>query len=157
MRVRITDQFVKQAEPHNRAAPIFMDADLIGFGVQVRPSGRKTFTLDYSFERRRRRIFIGDYPEWPVTAAREEAKRLKREIDRGVDPLAIREERFDALTVAELVQRYLSDHVVRLPAEAMNVHGWLAFEQGKDVFTRDAQEAADPLAVRRLKLCKRGR
>lgn len=160
MRVRITDQFVKQAEPQNRAAPIFMDADLIGFGVQVRPSGRKTFTLDYSFERRRRRIFIGDYPEWPVTAAREEAKRLKREIDRGVDPLAIREERFDALTVAELVQRYLSDHVVRLSKDSatdisrmMQTHVIPAWGRRKaaDITTADVDQLLAQIALGRAR------
>ena len=111
MRVQITDQFARRAAPEGRSTPIFMDVEVIGFGIQVRPSGRKSFTLDYSFEGRRRRLFIGDYPAWTVAAAREEAKRLKRDIDRGVDPLAIRQERFAAPTVAELAERYLTDHV----------------------------------------------
>ncbi len=160
MRVRITDQFVKQAAPQMRATPIFMDADVIGFGVQVRPSGRKSFTLDYSFERRRRRIFIGDYPEWPAAAAREEAKRLKREIDQGIDPLAVREERFDALTVAELAGRYLSDHVARLSKDTasdvnrmMSVHVLPAWGRRKaaDITTADVDQLLAQIALGRAR------
>lgn len=50
---------------------IFMDDDVIGFGIQVRETGRKSFTLDYTFEGRRRRLFIGDFPEWTTVAARD--------------------------------------------------------------------------------------
>jgi hypothetical protein len=34
-------------------SPIFMDDEVIGLGIQVRETGRKTFTLDYAFEGRR--------------------------------------------------------------------------------------------------------
>jgi hypothetical protein len=34
--------------------PIFYDEEVIGFGLQVRDDGRKTFTLDNTFEGRRR-------------------------------------------------------------------------------------------------------
>jgi Arm DNA-binding domain len=73
MRVRLTDRFVKSATTNGRNAPIFMDDEVIGFGVQVRGNGRKSFTLDYRFEVGRRRLFIGDFPEWSTVAAREEA------------------------------------------------------------------------------------
>jgi hypothetical protein len=34
---------------------------------------------------------FGRWPEWSVTAARERAKELRRAIDEGQDPLAVRE------------------------------------------------------------------
>jgi hypothetical protein len=114
MRITITDQFVKRATTAGRASPIFRDAEVIGFGVQVRSSARKSFTLDYTFEGRRRRVYIGDYPDWSVAAARDEAKRIKREVDRGIDPLRVRDERAAAPTVSDLAQRFLTEHVVRL-------------------------------------------
>ena len=46
---------------------------------------RNTFTLDYAFKGRRRRYFVGDHPSWSALAARDEAKRLKREVDAGRD------------------------------------------------------------------------
>ena len=93
MRVKLTDRFAKQAAPRGRRSPIFMDEEVIGFGLQVRETGRKSFTLDYIFEGRRRRLYIGDFPDWSTQAAREHAKLIKREIDQGIDPLAVRNER----------------------------------------------------------------
>ena len=88
MRTKLTDRFVKSAKADTRKSPIFMDDEVIGFGIQVRTTGRKSFTLDYSFDGRRRRLFIGDFPDWSTTAARQQAKQIKREVDQGIDPLA---------------------------------------------------------------------
>jgi integrase len=111
MRVNLTERFAKSATTEGRKSPIFYDLEMIGFGIQVRANGRKSFTLDYTFEGRRRRYFIGDYPAWSVASARDEAKRLKREVDAGRDPLDKRDERWAAPTVADLAQRYLDEHV----------------------------------------------
>jgi hypothetical protein len=35
----------------------------LGSASQVRETGRKSFTLDYMFEGRRRRLYIGDFPD----------------------------------------------------------------------------------------------
>jgi hypothetical protein len=110
-RVALTERSAKSAETGGRRSPIYYDEEVIGFGLQVRDNGRKTFTLDYTVEGRRRRYFIGDYPGWSVASAREEAKRLKREVDAGRDPLDRRDERWAAPTVADLAQRYLDEHV----------------------------------------------
>lgn len=86
MRVNLTERFAKSATTEGRKSPIFCDDEAIGFGFQVHSNGRKTFTLDYTFEGRRRRYFIDDHPAWSVASARDEAKRLKREVDAGRDP-----------------------------------------------------------------------
>ena len=52
-RVKLTDRFVKSATTGGRKSPIFMDDEVIGFGVGVRETGRKSFTLEYMFEGRR--------------------------------------------------------------------------------------------------------
>jgi hypothetical protein len=75
MRTRLTDRFVKSASADGRKSPIFMDDEVIGFGIQVRKTGRKSFTLDYTLDGRRRRLFIGDFPDWSTVAAREQARR----------------------------------------------------------------------------------
>jgi hypothetical protein len=49
MRVKLTDRFVKSATTGGRKCPISMDDEVIGFGIQVRETGRKSFTLDYMF------------------------------------------------------------------------------------------------------------
>ena len=49
---------------------------MIGFGVQVRETGRKSLALNYMFEGRRRRLYIGDFLDWSTQAAREHARSL---------------------------------------------------------------------------------
>ena len=43
---------------------------------------------------------IGQYSVWSATAAREEARELRRKIDRGIDPLAERKDQ-EAAAAAE--------------------------------------------------------
>ena len=75
-RVALTERFAKSATTEGRRWPIFYDDEVIGFGLQVRDNGRKTFTLDYTFEGRRRRYFIGDHPAWSVQATSTKPSRL---------------------------------------------------------------------------------
>ena len=49
-RVSLTERFAKSATTEGRKSPISIDDEVIGFGLQVRDNGRKTFTLDYTFE-----------------------------------------------------------------------------------------------------------
>jgi hypothetical protein len=69
-RVALTERFAKAATTEGRKSPIFYDDEVIGFGLQVRDSGRKPFTLDYTVEGRRRRYFICDHSAWPVGSGR---------------------------------------------------------------------------------------
>ncbi|HQU69645.1 MAG TPA: Arm DNA-binding domain-containing protein [Albidovulum sp.] len=50
----------------------------MGFAAQVAASGARTFTIDYRHAGRQRRMTIGRWPEWSVTAARERAKEMRR-------------------------------------------------------------------------------
>jgi hypothetical protein len=86
MGTRITERVVRAAGVGSRKYVIF-DEDCAGFGLCVYESGRKGFVLIYRLAGRQRRFTIGTWPSWSVTAAREEAQRLKREIDRGEDPV----------------------------------------------------------------------
>jgi len=121
MRTKLTDRFVKSAETNGRKSPIFMDDEVIGFGIQVRDTGRKCFTLNYTFEGRRRRLFIGDFPDWSTVAAREQAKRVKREVDQGVDPLALRDERRAAPSIKDLIERFFDEHLPRLAPDYRSI------------------------------------
>ena len=69
--------------------------------------------LDHTLSRRRRRVTIGAWPAWTVTATRKEAQLLKREVDRGVDPLDQRIATRDARTFADLARFYTENHLPR--------------------------------------------
>jgi integrase len=91
---------------------IFYDSQVKGFGCRVTSAGVKSFVLNYRTRSgRERRYTIGPVSEWTVTAARNEAKELKKQIERGGDPLgAIRTDR-EAPTVADLCERFGEEHL----------------------------------------------
>ena len=115
MGTRLTERVVKAAGIGSRKYVVF-DADCAGFGLCVFLSGRKTFILIYRSAGRQRRFTIGTWPAWTVTAARDEAQRLKREIDRGNDPLDTRTSAREAPLIRDLVARFIDEHLPKLEA-----------------------------------------
>lgn len=109
-----------QADPGDEGAEIgsrkyvLFDEDTPGFGLCVYTTGRKGFVLIYRIAGQQKRFTIGVWPTWSVTAARDEAKRLIREIDRGDDPLDTRKAARGAPTVKELAERFIEEHLPKL-------------------------------------------
>jgi integrase len=108
---RITDKIVKSAP----VPSLIWDADVKGFGLRVFPGGSRTFVLNYRrrSDGRERRWSIGNYPDWTTTAAREQAKSLKRDIDGGADPVGEQREMRDAATVGDLLDRFEAEYLPR--------------------------------------------
>jgi integrase len=92
--------------------------------------------LNYRSRGVERRLTIGSFPDWPVSPAREEAKRLKRIVDQGGDPLLVRREDQAAPAVADLIERYRAEHAVRKKRERSRledeslIRQWIAPELG---------------------------
>lgn len=116
MRVHLTEKVVKAAEAQAGRKVFIFDDDCIGFALSISSAGSKRFVLDYYVAGRQRRVTIGAWPAWSVVAARAEAQVLKREVNRGVDPLARRDEAREASTVAVLADDYMKHHLPRLAA-----------------------------------------
>lgn len=114
--MQLTDRLVKALPAPARGNKVAFDSSGVkGFGCRVTASGTKAFVLRY---RRRadgqQRLFtIGSYPAWGVGVARDEAKRLKRAIDGGADPVGEMQDSRGAATVADLCSRFLADYVPR--------------------------------------------
>ena len=111
MAKKITDKLVKEIEAPETSNRITYDTDIKGFGVRVTAASAKAFILNYRAGGRERRYTIGAYPDWSVAAAREEAKELKRRINRGEDPMGERHSARAAPTVKDLAERYITDHL----------------------------------------------
>jgi len=112
---RITDKLVKALEAPTKGNRITYDTDLKGFGVRVTAKGTKAFVFNYRAKTtgRERRKTIGEYGPWSVAAAREEAKDLKRRVDRGEDPMGDQHALRTAPTVADLAERFTEGHIAR--------------------------------------------
>jgi integrase len=107
--VRLTNKFVAAITGED----MWWDDDpkATGFGVRSYPGGGKSFFVDYRLDGRQRRYTIGPFERWSAEAAREEAKKLRKEIDRGVDPAGDKRARRTAPTVQDLIDRYIADHL----------------------------------------------
>jgi integrase len=114
MAEKLTDGFAKSAMlPVAKPQAIYYDTEVKGFGLRVTKGGARSFILNYRAHGVERRLTIGSYSDWRVAAAREEAKRLKRLVDQGRDPMGERHEERAAPTMGDLADRYLLEHAPR--------------------------------------------
>ena len=113
-RIKLTEKVLRDAEPvPGRDYQIF-DTEVRGLAACIYRGGGRAFTLDYRHAGRQRRMTFGRWPEWSVSAARERAKELRREIDAGADPLGQREAKREAPRVTDLIDRYCAEHLPKL-------------------------------------------
>ena len=106
--MKLTDNLLRRLPTPARGNKITYDDAVKGFGCRVTAAGGRAFILNYrrKLDGRERLYTIGSFPDWGTTAAREEAKRLKRAIDGGSDPVGEQEENRAAATVADLAGRF---------------------------------------------------
>jgi hypothetical protein len=116
---KLTDSLVKALKP-GTSNRICYDSLCAGFGVRITKAGSKSFVLNYRTRAgRERRWTIGKHPDWSVSAARAEAKRLKAEVRaNGADPVGKIEAERDAPTMADLAARYLEQHAPKKRASS---------------------------------------
>ena len=121
LRTKLTDQAIQKTRPPERGERKLMDDEIPGFGVRIlapseqHPTGARTFFFRYRVAGRQRSQRIGAFPTWTVKAAREEARALRKAVDRGDDPARERQEAREAPTVRDLAERY---RVEALPGKA---------------------------------------
>ncbi|KZK93261.1 MULTISPECIES: integrase family protein [unclassified Pseudovibrio] len=107
----ITKRTVDAASPAHKKQFLW-DSKLKGFGLQVMPSGAKTFIVQYrTHEGRSRRMSLGRYGELTPDQARDLATNVLATVHKGDDPLLKRENKRTAPTVNVLLDTYMSKHV----------------------------------------------
>lgn len=86
------------------------DRELRGFGVQVMPSGLKSFVIQYRTpEGRPRRVVIGRYGLMTVEEARILAHEKLVAVSKGIDPVAEEAKATGRLTVGDLCDWYVTE------------------------------------------------
>lgn len=118
MSERLTDKRVNCLGKPSKGCRIYYDSLIKGFGVSVTAKGAKSFILNYRIYGRERRIAIGSYPAWTVSTAREQANKLRLEIDNGIDPLEKRQIQRAAWTVKDLFEECDNKHIPNLAPRA---------------------------------------
>jgi integrase len=115
MAEKLTDTIVRHLDKPATGNRIVYDGGegaVKGFGIRTTASGARSFVLNYRSAGRERRITLGSFPDWSTSAARDEAKALKRRVDRGEDPMGDRHAERDAPTITDLIDRYEQTHLL---------------------------------------------
>ena len=107
---RLTKRTIDALKPDPRRDTFLWDGELRGFGVRVKPSGTKTFMIQYrNLEGRTRRCVIGQYGVLTVEQARDMAQKKLAAVIDGADPSAERHAIRQGFTVSALCDWYLTE------------------------------------------------
>jgi hypothetical protein len=108
MTEKLTEGVIKALAPPRRGSRLIWDTELTGFALRLfaptkmHPKGARTFVLSYWHDGIERRVRIGAWPDWSVTAARAKARKLRQRIDCSEEVASGRHARREASTLADL-------------------------------------------------------
>lgn len=105
---RLSKRTIDKAEPAEKDYFIW-DDELLGFGLRVFSSGRKSYLVQYRAAGRTRRYTIGAHGVWTSETARTQARVLLGRIAHGDNPAEEKQLDHKAITIRELCERYLED------------------------------------------------
>lgn len=129
-----------------------------GLGLRATVAGARSYVFQGKIHGKTVRITIGDPRSWTIEQAQEEARRLQRLIDAGVDPRSERQDQVAAetlrraelarqeVTVGEVWKVYLAARKAKWSARHYLDHERLADPGGRDAKRGKGQIVAGPLA-----------
>jgi integrase len=107
---KITKKVVDAIKVNSTKDVFIWDGELRGFGIRAKPSGTKTFVIQYRNTRgQTRRYAIGQFGRLTVEEARKEAKIRLAEVEKGGDPSSDRKSHKDTLSVELVCDAYFKD------------------------------------------------
>lgn len=106
---KLTKRVVDAIEP-GTTEKLVWDEELHGFGLRVRPSGRKTYLVMTRVKGRLRKITLGTHGTTTAAQARVEALQIISQAKAGGDPARERDQARIAPTMKGLGERFLKEH-----------------------------------------------
>ncbi|MEQ8738657.1 MAG: tyrosine-type recombinase/integrase, partial [Hoeflea sp.] len=107
---RLNKSYVDSIAPGAREEMHFDDA-LPGFGLRVYPTGRKLYFVQYRARGRTRRVKVGVHGAVTADEARKLARQRLGEVAKGENPAETIAHERRLPTVANIADRFLTDHV----------------------------------------------
>lgn len=109
--MKFTDRSVAALKPQETTYEAW-ETGRSGFGVRVRPSGKKSFIYLYRFEGKARRMTLGAYPALSIATAHRQHAQAQEQLAKGIDPGAVKagakHADMRAPTVATLIDEYMT-------------------------------------------------
>ncbi len=100
---KLTKRVIDALRPGESDDVFAWDSELKGFGIRLKPSGSRSFIIQYrNAEGRLRRMVIGKAGTLTPDEARRLARERLAEVAKGADPSAERHVAREAPTVAEI-------------------------------------------------------
>jgi integrase len=107
--------------PSGKTQSFMWDSSAPGLGLRVTSAGARAYIFQSKIHRQTLRLTIGDPRNWSIDQVQEEARRLQRMIDEGLDPREVKAEaraahearavlaEAEAVTVSTAWSKYLED------------------------------------------------
>ena len=113
--IKLTRKAVSAIEPSDKPV-IYFDETVKGFGLRVQPTGARSWILEYRPGAggrgvAKKRLKIGSPATMSPEDARDEAVRTLARVTLGGDPAAARSEERASLTLSDVMDSYMRDHV----------------------------------------------
>ena len=118
LRAKITKRTVDGMPIPSQGEARLWDTDLKGFLLRIYPSGRKVYAVKCRVGRVQHIYTIGEHGSpWSLDEARKAASEALQKAQAGEDPSADKKAAKAALSVAQLIDRYLTDGPATKPAK----------------------------------------
>jgi integrase len=99
----ITKSFIDKLQPPSQGYKLYFDDDVRGFGARVTAGGKVTFFVQARVLGKELRYTIGSADHWPIKGARDQARDLVVQMNKGIDPREAKRAKKAALVTLRMV------------------------------------------------------
>lgn len=137
-KVRFTDKWINHISSGRTERLEFVDAICPGLYLRVSRTGKKSFSAIFRVGKQQLRHTIGRYPRWSLAEARQEAMRLMRDADAGIDPRVEAQLATEAITYGQLVEQFEQLHLLPNVRSGKNIAANLRHKRLRHFMNRPA-------------------